>query len=355
MNIYRIILLIFIILFIFENILKENKKIYKLIKNLSILILVFLCAFKGNVARDTEMYRGYFEKIPNILEINLLPLFPFEYGYILLNMIIKTMTKNSDYLFMAVALISLFNLKKFIEYFSESYFFSLSFYYARYFFLKEFTQIRNGLAYSFILLALIKLYEKKRTYFIIYVLIAGSFHKSAYFALTFLIIEKMLNKKKIKKLILIIIPILPFLGIKNLVIRIIKFLVRGKAIYLDAYLTGVFSKPHAGYSAIIFAIILLYLLLIFYKKILLNKKVCFIFNAYLYSVLISSIFWGFGDIQGRLASFFNTEFILVDKVPNIFKNKIIIKILMVAYVILIYYTCFTMRLNLEQEYLPYFR
>ena len=330
MNIYRVILLIFIILFIFEERLKKNKKIYKLVKNLSILILVLLCTFKGSVARDTEMYRGYFEKIPNIFEIDLLLVFPFEYGYILLNMLIKTITTNSNYLFMSVALISLFNLK-------------------------EFTQIRNGLAYSFILLALIKLYEKKKEYFIIYILIAGSFHKSAYFALTFLIIEKILNKKKIKKLILIIIPILPFLGIKNLIVKIIKFLVGGKPIYLDAYLTGVFSKPHAGYSAIIFAIILLYLLLIFYKKILLNKKVCFIFNTYLYSVLISSVFWGFGDIQGRLASFFNTEFVLVDKVPKLFKNKIIIKTLMIIYVILIYYVCFTRRLNLEKEYLPYFR
>lgn len=355
MNIYRVILLIFIILFIFEERLKKNKKIYKLLKNLSILILVLLCTFKGSVARDTEMYRGYFEKIPNIFEIDLLLVFPFEYGYILLNMLIKTITTNSNYLFMSVALISLFNLKKFIEYFSKNYFYSLSFYYARYFFLKEFTQIRNGLAYSFILLALIKLYEKKKEYFIIYILIAGSFHKSAYFALTFLIIEKILNKKKIKKLILIIIPILPFLGIKNLIVKIIKFLVGGKPIYLDAYLTGVFSKPHAGYSAIIFAIILLYLLLIFYKKILLNKKVCFIFNTYLYSVLISSVFWGFGDIQGRLASFFNTEFVLVDKVPKLFKNKIIIKTLMIIYVILIYYVCFTRRLNLEKEYLPYFR
>ena len=93
------------------------------------------------------MYRGYFEKIPNIFEIDLLLVFPFEYGYILLNMLIKTITTNSNYLFMSVALISLFNLKKFIEYFSKNYFYSLSFYYARYFFLKEFNQIRNVLEY----------------------------------------------------------------------------------------------------------------------------------------------------------------------------------------------------------------
>lgn len=361
MNIYRFIFSILIILFIFENILKRNKKVYETLKKISILFLILLCTFKGEVGRDTIMYNNIFNSIPIISIENIfedlnytITSYRFEYGYLLLNLLIKKFTNNSIILFFIVAMISFVNLKKFLDYFSESYFYSLAFYYARYFFLKEFTQIRNGLAYSFILVSLIHLYEKNKKLFILYVIIAGSFHKSAYFVLSFFIVEKLLDKKIFRRIALILIPIIPFLEMKSIIIKVIKYIVKGKEIYLDAYLTGVFSKASSGYIAIIFSIILLYIFTIFYKKIFYNKKSKFLYKSYLYSVIISALFWGFGDIQGRLASIFNTEFVIVDKVPRIIRNKMCIKVLMILYLVVVYYMCFIKRYNLEQEYLPYF-
>ena len=132
-NIYRIIFLILIILFILEDYLKKNKEIYKFFKIISIIILIFLVGCRGIIARDDSAYFKIFEYVPKIYELSFhyLELERVEIGYTILNSMVKTFTENYKIIFFIVALISFINLYIFINYFSNYFFYSIAFYYCR--------------------------------------------------------------------------------------------------------------------------------------------------------------------------------------------------------------------------------
>lgn len=198
MNIYRLILLIFLLLFLFEDYLFKLKKTYKLLKWLSIAILILLTGFRGNIGRDTRMYIDYFNNLSFTYEY--FKHTRFEFLYFILNGIIKVFTINCTILFLIIAAITFINLYKFINYFSVSFFYSITFYYCRWFFLKDFSGIRNALACSFFYIALIKLYEKKIKNYYLLILVSGLIHKSMFFYMTLPIaytyISKCMNKRK---------------------------------------------------------------------------------------------------------------------------------------------------------------
>ena len=184
MNIYRIVLISLLFLFIFEDYIKKNKKVYKFLKIFMVIVLVLLIGCRGNIARDDQMYIDLFKQFQ--YSFDFIKDSRFEILYLFLNGIVKIFTDNYNILFSVVVGISLYNLYKFIEFFSFSFFYSLVFYYCRWIFLKEFTQIRSGLACSFLYLALIELYKKNEKRYYFWIFIGGMFHKAIFFVLFFL-------------------------------------------------------------------------------------------------------------------------------------------------------------------------
>lgn len=253
--------------------------------------------------------------------------------------------------FFFIAGISLYNLYKFINFFSVSFFYSLSFYYCRWLFLKEFTQIRSGLACSFLYLALIELYKKNEKKYYFWILIGGMFHKAIFFCLVFPIFLKVMNRdlKFKEKVIYILILITPFINIKNyLNIILMKLGIH------QVYLTGYYSEKDTN-IVYYYSIIFLMVLIIFDKKLksLFKIKYIFLKKVYIFSCLIGAILYHYGDIAGRLSSFFNVEFLLQDKLLKLFKNRLILRTILAVLLIGLYYVNFTLRL--EIEYWNYFK
>ena len=117
------------------------------------------------------------------------------------------------------------------------------------------------------------------------------------------------------------------------------------------YLIGEYSKRQS-YVGIYYSFFFLIILCFFSKKLKKIDKYKFLKEVYIFSAFISSSLFYYGEIAGRLSSFFNIEFLLHDKILKIFKNKILIKIIMVIFLILMYKVNFTNRL--EYEYWEYF-
>ncbi|STO31143.1 Uncharacterised protein [Fusobacterium necrogenes] len=349
MNIYRIILIVLLLLFVIEDYLKKNKKIYGFLKIFMLLILLFLIGCRGNIARDDQMYISLLNEFE--YSLTFIKESRFEIFYLFLNGIVKFVIDDYNVLFLVIAGINLYNLYKFISFFSVSFFYSLSFYYCRWIFLKEFTQIRSGLACSFLYLALIELYKKKEKKYYFWVLVGGLFHKAIFFAVFFPIFLKLLNKNlEIKeKIIYIFILGFPFFNIKGyLNIILLKLGIH------QVYLTGYYSEKTTN-IVYFYSLFFLIVLIIFDRKLklLFFSRYIFLKKVYIFSCLIGAILYHYGDIAGRLSSFFNVEFVLQDKLLNIFKSRFMLRIVLLLFLILLYYVNFT--LKLELEYWNYFK
>lgn len=346
MNIYRFIFIFLLMLFLFEDKIKSNKKLYKFLKVLIVTIIIFMVGLRGLIARDSVTYYNAFKNIPSFFCISYLDKQVMENGYLILNSFVKTLGFNFGVVFFIVAMISLINISMFINYFSNYFFYSLAFYYTRWLFLKEFTQIRSGLACSFLYLGFIQLHKNKYKNYVLLILIGSIFHKSILFGLTFPIFNYFFNKKYFDKLIFILIFILPFINTK---IFINKLLINISGIN-SVYLTGVYSKRD-NYIGVYYSFLFLGIILIFSYYLKKFQKFKLLKNLFIYSVFISGSLFYYGDIAGRLSSFFNVEFVLHDKFINIFKNKIFIKILMVIFLLLLFKINFIDRI--EKIITPY--
>lgn len=348
MNIYRLIFIFLIILFLFEDEIRKNKKIYKSLKFLIVTIIIFMVGLRGLIAFDSGNYYRVFKNIPNLFDLTFsyLDRQVMEKGYLCLNSLIKTLGFDFWMVFFIVAMISLINISIFINYFSNYFFYSLAFYYTRWLFLKEFTQIRSGLACSFLYLGFIQLHKNKYRNYILLILVGSIFHKSVLFGVTFPIFNYFFNKKYFTKLILVFIFILPFINTKLFLNKVLTPLLGENSVYL----TGVFSarNSYIGVYYSFFFLIVVLVLNYYFKK---DSKLKLLKNLFIYSVFINSSLFQYGDICGRLSSFFNVEFVIQDKFLKIFKNKILVKILMVMFLMLLFKVNFINRT--EEIITPY--
>lgn len=348
MNIYRLIFIFLIILFLFEDSIRKNKKIYRILKILVVIIIIFIVGLRGLISSDSENYYKAFKNIPDLfnLSFDYLNKQVIEKGYLILNSFIKTLSFDFWMVFFIVAAISLINISIFINYFSKYFFYSLAFYYTRWLFLKEFTQIRSGLACSFLYLGFIQLHKNKYRNYILLILVGSIFHKSVLFGLTFPIFNYFFSKRYFNKIVLISIFILPFINTKIFLDKILVHALSKNSVYL----TGVYSSRN-NYIGVYYSFLFLGIILLFncyFKK---SEKLNLLKNLFIYSVFINSSLFYYGDICGRLSSFFNIEFVIQDKFLEIFKNKIFIKVLMIIFLVLLFKINFINRV--EKKITPY--
>lgn len=156
-----------------------------------IILMIVVAAFRSSTATpDTGMYESYFFDIPSIWEwinngASKITDIPFEYGYIVLNSLVKNIIEEPVIVFFIMATISLnlyyFTFKELSPYPMLSIFCYITFLYI----FREVVQIRNGMACAMTLYALKYIYYKDLRKYIISVLIASSFHLTALIALFF--------------------------------------------------------------------------------------------------------------------------------------------------------------------------
>ena len=210
------------------------------------------------------------------------------------------------------------------------------------FYIFAFSGLRQSIAYSIVWLSLIFVKQRKFIKFILMVLLASTFHKTAFI---FLPIYFIANKKITLKYILLFFS--AFMGMLVLKVPLVTFITR----YL--YSTYEVSNSAGGYTLLILLLaIFIFFILIRNKKIENFRDNDIWFNMLIIAILIQTLASTQGNIA-RLTMYYS--FSIVFLIPNVLstledKKQ---KILMEAIVYICLFVFYFITIQNETSYIPY--
>ncbi|MCR1849917.1 EpsG family protein [Paeniclostridium sordellii] len=310
-----------------------------LIMILSLIIIWGFSAFRYNIGWD---YQAYYNTIKYGIETNIVS--NNEYITIFLVKLAQNLKITNIY-FVINSFICIFFIGKTVRKYSRDFWVSIVFFICfPLFFLNSLSVIRifSAIAITFYGLRYIK--ENKFYKYLLIVIIASLFHKSATIAIIFYFVK---NIKFSRKKLIIILILLPFVG--NILNTIVFKFMPKYAVYTNE------SSIQEGTKAIFIFMLIEVFICIFKEKLTnLNKEINLYNNIYLVGLSIYLMFSNQGTMGHRL-SLYGTIYslLLIPEILLIFKSKkdrALVKIL-------IYTLCILMFLYTIQggktTYLPY--
>lgn len=197
-----------IIIFLFLLSLKSNIKTnileQRVFKIFTILLIIAFGGLRYEVGADWSAYKYLFETI-KIEKFEDLFSFREEPLYIFLNYLIKNICDNYQFFIFVIFSITFLLKFKVINKFSPDIFLSFIIYFYTIFIIYDINGLRQGIALTFTLLSVIFILKRKIFPFLLLVLIASFFHKSAIIFFPFYYISQInFNKKTIIYFILLI-------------------------------------------------------------------------------------------------------------------------------------------------------
>jgi hypothetical protein len=289
------------------------------------IITFFFIVFVGiryGVGNDYFVYYDNFKGIRNgtdtsadeLLYLVLNKMFPFEFGIFFFSFF------------------SFFFLKKTIDYFSPKHsVLSYFIFYSFFLILFEIHIIRQGLAISLVLYSYKYLFNKKYVVFILFVLVASAFHKSALIVLPCALILNFIQTT-ILQFILVIFSLIVFFFQGELILIYYNF--ASQIPILNAYLLVYRMEETTSYgfsSGMLLDVIIFIILLINSKTF--NEKELFLFRIFVLSIVLTFIL-SLDPAALRLTYYFRTVVIFL--IPLFFKFKSI-KWLSLVLIILVCY------------------
>ncbi len=279
----------------------RSKKSEELIYQILFVVLLGMLCLRYGQGTDYIGYQLHYQYCPSSISIKYFTgNGTFEQGYRLLMNIIKSMGCSFEIFVAIVSVFEMFMLHRFVKRYCGSRCIALLLFYPMFYLTYYFSAIRQGITLSiFIGLALPMAVDKKWIKYIIAVVIAASFHKSAY--------------------ILLIIPLMINIKPKSLLILAVFML--GAAIVLNA--VGVHSKilmlfdknayetRGIGWSALIRKVVELVLVLVMYKDRLDNNDdlLIILLKIYYIGIIVAMFFYNNSLILGRLTIYFDVMFV----------------------------------------------
>lgn len=309
---FNIFLLIFIIIFrffviSFPKLSKETKNLFFL--RVCFLVFTILVGFREfNVGNDTSTYLALFKNCSILGWKSIELIANYEKGYLILNVLISLISNSSRFFMIILSIICNYSIYKFIKDNSKNYFVSIIFYITLLFFYSSMTMMRQFVALSIILLGFKYVKNKSLIKFILIVLLASTFHSSAFIALLlYPMYHLKFTNKKVVLILIISIFVYVFLG--SLFNNISLYLNKSTA-YIDKL--GDVKVASVLYTAVYFVIY------IFTYVLLKNNKNEKNNSFYLFIALISFLINFLSikiSILSRASQYF-TIFIIVI-LPNI--------------------------------------
>ena len=213
------------------------------------------------------------------------------------------------------------------------------------FFLNSLSVVRIFTAIAIVLFAYNFLVKRKFLHYIVIVIIASMFHKSALFALTFILFSSLEISGLVWFVALAISPLLA------------KYIIPFASSYISlAYL--VYLEPTditEGTKALYFFVFLAFLMILFKKKIIKeNYSYLVMYNIYMFGVCFYLVFIDFGTIGHRL-SLYSTilSIILLPAALSIIKgNKVKVLIKLFFYILMLVIYFYTLNISRE-AFIPY--
>ncbi len=289
------------------------------------LLLIIFAGFRKE-SNDYQSYLEIFNIVPDLStlskswikksELNV------EYGYILLNSIIKLFSNNIVVFMTIVAFISVGTNFYVIKIISPFIFVSILLYFVHPFLLKETIQIRQGIASALVLLALYFYSEKKVFKSLCIIIIGASFQSVAYCCLFFLPFAKIQFKPRMTIMILIFIVIASFIfsGKELLDLIVNYFQLPDSIMYYFGW--EIYDYKLGLFSPVLLKQVFFLSLMIINKDELLQsfKHFNVLYNFYFFAILWYIYFNEFAIIAARVSNILNVgEFILIPMLISISK------------------------------------
>ena len=265
----------------------------------------------------------------------------FEKGYIVLNKIISVFGNENFFLFV-VATITLSGVYFSIKRYSKNYFFSVFIFITFQFFIFQFSGLRQSIAFSIVLMSLKYIQERKLFKFIITIIIASTFHKTA---IIFIPAYWMVKNRITPKSICIFLETFIFL-----------YIVKGPILmFITKYMYSTYdvSTTAGGYTMLVLLFgIFIFFTLIRNKNAEVDKNNDIWFNMLMISILIQSLASTQGNIA-RLTMYYSYSllFLIPNEVHNIENSKQRILVKTIVYVLLLCF--FITNIQMETLYIPY--
>ncbi len=289
------------------------------------IILAYLAGVRDMSWSDTDVYIYSFKHYtPPIGELTQMSK-PFGYsemGFYYIGVVVKSLTSNvTAYLFVVAALSMFFIYKAFDKY---CYYpiLGVCAYISRFYLARNFIQIRAGLAYAMILVAVQYITKKDWKRYFAWVFVAYLFHHSALIAVP-LYFLCMIN---IKKWHIVVGLVLSFI-IAGFYSNIIRVMVADYVTDLDVattYVTDYYQREWGLANPMIYFQTFLLLIYTFTEKHmrLTTSHYITIRNAYFYSTLILITFSCYTALSGRTSSLFATlEMVIIPSIAYSFLKK----------------------------------
>lgn len=288
------------------------------------LALVLFAGFRDMSWPDTIIYKLCFEDYtPSFRELSSSDE-PFGYaerGFFYLGVFVKTFTDNVRAYFLFVALLSFYFLYKALGKYCIYPFLGLCAYVSRFYLTRNLMQIRAGLSYAVILVAVQYITKRDWKRYFALVFIAYLFHHSALIAVPLYFLCLLKIKKKH-----IVMGIIAAFIISYFYSGYIKMLVGDNAsdLNVSTYVTDQYSREFGLSNPMIYFQLFLLLMYTFTEKKmrLTTEHYETIRNAYFYSTLILITFSCYTALSGRTSSMFATlEMVIIPSLALTFMKK----------------------------------
>jgi hypothetical protein len=340
-----------------ERFVRDRKLVFLLVLS-SVALLTFFAGFRYNVGPDQGTYEEIFQEVPSIFEWSAnwdtLRGIHGEYGYLLVNAVVKLCANNPVLLFTVIALGAVgLNLYSYYKY-SPYALLSVYIYFTHTFLYKEMIQIRTGIASALVLFGVQYIADRKPLKYLSTITLAAAFHLGTIITLIAYCFKNLpLPRKKLYGVLVLVIALsqVHWLGRVIGPLNATGLVPYSVSVYIGwdlyNYSLGVFTNPTTVKQLV------LCLVLINYSNVLIGKSKYFtpMFYMYFVSTTWLLLFNDFAIIAGRLASNLSVvEPVLVADLLLINKknNHILILVVLIIY-------AFILCLNLEVKslLLPY--
>ena len=288
------------------------------------IVLAFLAGTRDSSWPDTEVYiESFLDYTPTLSDLTQSSQ-PFGYeemGFYYIGVVVKTLTSNVVIYFLVVALLSFFFLYKAFDKYCLYPIFGVCAYVSRFYLNRNFVQIRAGLSYAIILMAVQYITKRDWKRYFAWVFVAYLFHHSAIIAVPLYFLCMLDIKKK---------HIVMGLGMAFVIAAFFSNVVRSMVadnasdLSVDTYVTEEYQRDWGLSNPMIYFQTFLLLVYTFTedRMRITTSHYLTIRNAYFYSTLILITLSCYTALSGRVSSMFATlEMVIIPSIAYSFLKK----------------------------------
>lgn len=319
------IIFLYIVFYLFalyaEGLQQRNKR-YWLIA--ICFVLAFLAGNRDTSWSDTQIYLDSFANYtPTLSDLTQYsqPYGYSEMGFYYIGVIVKTFTSNATIYFLIIALLSFFFLYKAFDKYCLYPIFGVCAYISRFYLARNFMQIRAGLSYAIVLVAVQFITKKDWKRYFALVFVAYLFHHSAIIAVPVYFLCMLDIKKR---------HIVMGLGMAFVIAAFFSNVVRSMVadnasdLSVDTYVTEDYQRDWGLANPLIYFQTFLLMVYTFTEDRMRKTTSHYITirNAYFYSTVILIVLSCYTALSGRVSSQFATlEMVIIPSIAYSFMKK----------------------------------